>query len=936
MKNRFSVVGITSLIGLAISFLAGLSLFYKEKTASPVEAATYSQTVSQYYSGISWDKTGSDLKEDLYSLTNITSAGWSYDGLWDCYETSDTRADGTLWDIYSDQTSYTRNSPHSSTSSANAEGDYVNREHMIPQSTFNKAAPMVSDPHHVLPSDGKVNNMRSNYPHGNVSSAEYTSNDGCKLGTGTNNTKVFEPKDCYKGDIARIYFYFVTCYQNKMSSSTYSVFQSSFPHIKTVYLNVYLQWAKDDPVSQKEIDRNNAIYKGQGNRNPFIDCPYAVGAVFDSSHASDYGTKGQYTTGGSVSISKSSASLISGGTTTISATSSNSSTISWTTSNSSVVSLSSLSSSSGNNITLTAGSAGTATITAKATIDGTLYSQSCTVTVSASKQLSSISVSNPKVSYSLDDSFVKPTVTANFNDSTQETVTNSATFSGYDLSSVGNQTVTVSYTYSGTTKTTTYQISVTSSGGSGGGQTQGDSETLIMSEQGFTSGQAAAEATGTNCTVTFAQNNGSNGPKYYDTGSAVRVYPSNTITVSSESTIVEITFEFASGEGSNAITSSPSGFNSPTWSGSANSVVFTIGGSNGHRRIASITVTYESSGSSSDPITSISATPKKTFYVGETITSSDITVKDSNNNNVLGFDFTSYEFGYDDAASGGALTNKTFLQSVSYETFTCDLTVQVQRKAYSAPTGTYTVEHTGSEFSSAGIGASYQINQTATVDGITFSVDGYIFNSKLSLSQSKNNASGKVINTTPYSTGITNVSVSGATPDVQLSVDGSNWVSLASANTSTTNYYYLKLYYSTTYQSNYVNITSFTVTLKEHESPENVANYIMYEDNSGQCTSKFNVAKGYFESLTSDGRATFMTSDEYVIETARERFEAWATYLGMRITESDGDYVITNAKPLTLFAVIPQNKTVIIVIVVSLVGLTSIGGYFFIKRRKEN
>ena len=459
---------IGALLGLSLVVGVGVSLFSNHKNVNEVNA-TYNQSVNEYYSNINWDQTGATLKTSLFNKIKITSAGWSYDGLWEAYKTTDVRPDGThFWDIYSDTTDYTLNDKRIN-ASYKKEGDSINREHVIPQSSFNEAAPMKSDIHHVLPSDGYVNNRRSAYPHGIVTgSPTYTSNDGCKLGSGTGSTTVFEPMDNYKGDIARIYFYFVTCYQDKMSSNSFSAFdKSTHPSIKTAYLNVYLQWAKEDPVSEKEIIRNNAAYAGQGNRNPFIDSPYAVGAIWDPTHASDYGVKGQYTSGEGVSISKTSASMISGGTTTISATSTGGGTINWTTSNSSVVSLSSSTSSSGSNITLTAGSAGSATITASSTISGKAYSQQCTVTVSATKQVSSIAVSNQKTTYNVDDTFVKPTVTATYNDGTQAEVSNEATYTGYDMSVAGNYTVTVSYSYGGATKTAAYEITVTASGGGG-------------------------------------------------------------------------------------------------------------------------------------------------------------------------------------------------------------------------------------------------------------------------------------------------------------------------------------------------------------------------------------------------------------------------------------------------------------------------------------
>lgn len=462
----------TSLSFLTLAFGAfSFALFKSSENKTPeVANATYTQTVNEYYSNINWDQAGATLKTSLFNKIKITTAGWSYDGLWEAYKTTDVRPDGThFWDIYADSTDYTLNDKRIN-ASYKKEGDSINREHVIPQSSFNEAAPMKSDIHHVLPSDGYVNNRRSSYPHDDVvSGVTYTSNDGCKLGNNASGTKTFEPMDNYKGDIARIYFYFVTCYQDKMSSNSFSAFdKSTYPSISNPYLTTYLKWAKDDPVSEKEIIRNQAAYAGQGNRNPFIDCPYAVGAIWDSDHATDYGNKGEYTSGTGVSISKTSASLISGNTTTISATSTDSSTIAWTTSNSSVVSLSSSSSSSGSNITLTAGSAGTATITAKATIDGTQYTKTCTVTVAATKQVASISISGQKTSYSIDDTFVKPTVTATYNDDTEAVVTNDATCTGYNMSVAGDYTVTVSYSYGGATKTTSYEISVSSSGGGSG------------------------------------------------------------------------------------------------------------------------------------------------------------------------------------------------------------------------------------------------------------------------------------------------------------------------------------------------------------------------------------------------------------------------------------------------------------------------------------
>ncbi len=96
--------------------------------------------------------------------------------------------------------------------------------------------------------------------------------------------------------------------------------------------------------------------------------------------------------------------------------------------------------------------------------------------------------------------------------------------------------------------------------------------------------------------ITLSVSNGDNknGPKYYSTGSAVRFYGGNSFTLtSSSSKIISVEIEFGSGDGTNELYSSPSGWseNSSTWTGSASEVTFTVGGTSGHRRVAKIVVT---------------------------------------------------------------------------------------------------------------------------------------------------------------------------------------------------------------------------------------------------------------------------------------------------------------------------------------------------------
>ncbi|MFC5977957.1 endonuclease [Flavobacterium salmonis] len=250
----------------------------------------FAQIPSGYYNTATG--TGYTLKTQLYNIIKgHTNNG--YAGLYTTYLTSDVdnfyENDGTILDMYSENPSGT--DPYNYTNgttqrcgSYSVEGDCYNREHIIPQSVFNEASPMVADAHFITPTDGKVNGIRSNYPHGTVNSATYTSQNGSKLGSssvsGYSGT-VFEPVNTFKGDIARMYFYFATRYENTVTGYSFPMFDGSSNKVfTTAFLNVLLAWHTQDPVSAREIARNNAIYARQNNRNPFIDHPEYVNQIW--------------------------------------------------------------------------------------------------------------------------------------------------------------------------------------------------------------------------------------------------------------------------------------------------------------------------------------------------------------------------------------------------------------------------------------------------------------------------------------------------------------------------------------------------------------------------------------------------------------------------------------------------------------------------------
>ena len=230
--------------------------------------------------------TGNPLKIALHNIIdNHTQI--SYNALWNAYQKTDKKANGKVWDMYSDIPSGTP--PYQFTFVTDqcgnyvVEGDCYNREHSWPKSWFNFLSIPESDLFHVYPTDGKVNGERSNYPYGDVGAATITTQNGGKLGSCSNlgyNLTVFEPINEYKGDLARTYFYMSTRYYSEDASwSTSDATNKSI--ILPWQMNVLLQWHHQDPVSNKEIARNDSIYyKYQNNRNPFIDNPQWADSIW--------------------------------------------------------------------------------------------------------------------------------------------------------------------------------------------------------------------------------------------------------------------------------------------------------------------------------------------------------------------------------------------------------------------------------------------------------------------------------------------------------------------------------------------------------------------------------------------------------------------------------------------------------------------------------
>ena len=282
---------------------------FTQFTWAEVEASTSLKT---YYAAAD-GKSDNALRLALESIISGHN-DIGYKQLGTIMQWSDTKdADGVhVIDIYTN-CDYTCNGAVTWISSGNV-GDGMNREHTVPQSWFNKETPMVSDAFHIYPTDAKANNNRSSFlygecPNGTSSSTKkcaetgklgdsnwkagttsYTYNEQTYVASTSYSGTVYEPLDEYKGDLARGYFYMATRYASgngneNCSNWTGGAFGNDNNGLEAYTAELMLKWHRLDPVSEKELIRNEVIYgnttynkstKKQGNRNPFIDYPELV------------------------------------------------------------------------------------------------------------------------------------------------------------------------------------------------------------------------------------------------------------------------------------------------------------------------------------------------------------------------------------------------------------------------------------------------------------------------------------------------------------------------------------------------------------------------------------------------------------------------------------------------------------------------------------
>lgn len=236
-----------------------------------------------YYGGINASLTGDALESALHGLIDGHTVV-SYGDLWSAFAQTDGSVPGCngIYDIYSD-VCWNPNSQRCG--SYSEEGDCYNREHSWPRSWWGgSSAAQFSDLFHLYPTDGYVNGIRGNLPYCEVSSSsvDYESSNGSRRGNcavSGFSGEGFEPADAFKGDLARTYFYMAIRYRGEFTCCAEDGVNRA--EITSWEEAVLRQWHTADPVSSKEIARNEAVFSLQGNRNPFIDVPAWVDQVFD-------------------------------------------------------------------------------------------------------------------------------------------------------------------------------------------------------------------------------------------------------------------------------------------------------------------------------------------------------------------------------------------------------------------------------------------------------------------------------------------------------------------------------------------------------------------------------------------------------------------------------------------------------------------------------
>lgn len=917
----------------------------------------------------------------------------------DQYYENGSKVNGYIYEFYSG-TKW----PNGWSANAGSTNGGYNREHCWCQSnSVNEAGVQMwgesgggSDMHHIRPVETRLNSTRSNHPYGELP----TNRDSCKvyakLGSSTQyhggyyEGDIYEPLDNKKGDVARILLYVYLHYNSYTNSTLFgeygstngsgssSYFTSSLlplkkicaPSSESACLEMLLRWNESDPVDDSEIRRNNVVAKFQGNRNPFIDNQSYADMIWGSGASTD-------PTVNSVSIYPSNLNLDLQGTdsstltATVNVSNGAPTTVDWTSSNTSIATVSS----SG---VVTAVGEGQCTITATSTYNGNKKA-TCAVVVTNNGGGGG-GLTDGEFSWDLKIASYDSDPTANlvtwssdhFTMTNQKGTSNTAA-NNYLGGDSNDRTSSRFYNGNILTITPNENYRITS---------------VVFDATSNDYASALGNSTFTNATssvsgdiVTITPTNGTN-PIIVNitktcgfTEVKINYEYSGTVgpTLSSitlDTTNVQLSFTTGdpfnysglivhaqySDETTKVVT--PSNVSSPSMFTAGTKTVTVSYFENNVTKTATYEITVTA------PVaTMIEATLDTILNPGDVINTEDINVVDDLGNEITdGYTFANdnYLVTYEDAPSGGTVGTKTFVNAVSYNSMVCDLTVSIQRENRTDITGeNITDTLTADDFTATNTTYKDFDNAAKSSDAV------YKGNS------AQTSTGGIQLRSSNSNSGIVSTSSGGVIKSVSIAVEsGTKTIDIYAKNTSysaASDLYnnqskgtkvgsltsdgtidFEKLSDKYTYvgirsNNGAVYLTSIEIVYEGvgEDTAKNVANYIMYEDTNNQCQTKFDVAQGYFEGLSDSEKTSFMTSDDYVISTARTRFSAWATHLGKVITtDGDGKYIIQNAK----FAKtspdgqlnLQEDSSLMILFIICTLGAGSLSAFYLVKKKKKN
>ncbi|WP_290886763.1 endonuclease [Arenimonas sp.] len=310
--TQFTVDPQTSLPGLSDCLVDVLASKVTDLDGTPTPmAANYSFVFTtaavpglDYYSGVN-TSSASALRSSLHALIDdhqrfpYTSTATD---TWDIleYADEDPTNPGRILDVY-------RNAAYTKAGGGNTQ---YNREHTWPKSygftNDGSGNYPYTDTHMLFLSDSAYNSSRNNKPYAdclsNCVERATVANAGAGGGTGVfpgnsnwYDTTYWQTWGDRKGDVARALLYMDVRYEggthgvtgvaepNLILTDDPGLIQASSSNLGVAYMGRLadlLRWHAEDPVDEKEILRNEAVYTYQGNRNPFIDHPEWVACVF--------------------------------------------------------------------------------------------------------------------------------------------------------------------------------------------------------------------------------------------------------------------------------------------------------------------------------------------------------------------------------------------------------------------------------------------------------------------------------------------------------------------------------------------------------------------------------------------------------------------------------------------------------------------------------